>query len=581
MHQFADEWGFKKAQYLIKDDVSSMKKFLEECAETGSYDGRDTEGFVIRCTRLVHGTDNEFHNWFFKYKFEEPYLMYRQWRECTKAIIAGKPPKYKKHKRVTEEYLLYARRQLGANPKLGKEYNKNHGIIAMREGFLEERGQKGADIIRQEEEESTDGVKKDLVLLPIATLGCGKTTVAIALTKLFEWGHVQNDNITGKKGRPQQFTSQICAQLATHPVCIGDRNNHQKRERKQIINDVLSFLPEARFVALHYVHEPKYRMVPSIREVTRERIFSRGDNHQTIQAGSKSQQEILGIMEGFLDRFEAFDGTSDPDEHFDTVIDLDVTASSRENLEVIVNHLYQNYPEIVKSAPTSADLDRAIEAALNEYKPDLKHDLSFKSNKENKNKAVPSRPAQQGGLPKAPKPPKLEYFCVRIEPTIITSLLSKLFAKAPPETARMYNHLHHSRRIHSTFHVTLMHRASISSNADLWQKFATLHAGAVGQAASSGTPTFEPALGKCRVRLERVVWDDRVMAIVARLLDEGWESVNDVQHVTVGTANENIKPKESNDLLKRWLEEGGGVNVMEVGEVLEVPGEVRAVLSKN
>ena len=580
VHQFADEWGLKKAQYLTKDDLPSMKAFLEECAETGSYDGRDTEGFVIRCQRYVHGTKGDFQNWFFKYKFEEPYLMYRQWRECTKAVIAGKAPKYKKHKRVTEEYILYARRKLAANPQLGKEYNKNHGIIAMRDGFLQERGQKGSDIIRQEQAEATEGVTGDIVLLPIATLGCGKTTVAIALAKLFGWGHVQNDNITGKSNRPQQFTNQICIQLTTQPACIGDRNNHQKRERRQIIDDIMNVLPNAKFVALHYVHSPKPEMLPTIREVTRERIFSRGDNHQTIQAGTKSQDEILGIMEGFLKRFEPFDGQSEPDEYFDTVIDLDVAASSRENLETVVNHMYQNYPDVVKSMPSPAELDEAIESALHSYKPDVKHDLSFKSNKENRNKNKSTPPAQSKS---PPKPPKLEYFCVRVAPTLINTLLSKVFAGQPPETARMYNQLAHTRRIQPTFHVTLMHRASIPSNSSLWQKYASLHADAVASAASSGTPTFDPILGKCRVRLEKVVWDDRVMTIVARLLDEGWESVNEVQHVTVGTASENIKPKESNDLLAKWLGEKGNVRVLDVdlGEVVEVPGEVRAVLSRH
>ena len=150
VHQFADEWGFKKAEYVMKDDLEAVKKFLGNCAQTGSWNDRDTEGFVVRCHRKEHNKTDQFHDWFFKYKFEEPYLMYRQWREATKAVIAGKPPRFKKHKQITEDYLLYARRQLAKNPSLGKAYNQNHGIIAMRDGFLQERGVKGSDIIRQE-----------------------------------------------------------------------------------------------------------------------------------------------------------------------------------------------------------------------------------------------------------------------------------------------------------------------------------------------------------------------------------------------------------------------------------------------
>ena len=582
VHRFADEWGFKKAQYLIKDDVASMQEFLAQCAETGSYAGRDTEGFVIRCERKDQGTGGTYHNWFFKFKFEEPYLMYRQWRECTKQIISGKPPKFKKHKRITEEYLLYARRELAKDPSIGKAYQRNHGIIAMRDGFLKERGLRGSDIIRREQEDegSLDAVTDNVILLPVASIGCGKTTVALALKKLFGWAHVQNDNITGKQNRPKQFTTQICNSLAVHPVCIGDRNNHQKRERKQIIDDVLSFLPDVKFVALQYVHDPKPERLPSIRRITQERIFARGDNHQTIQAGSKSRQEIISIMEGFLNRFEPVNPQSDPDDAFDEVINLDVAASSRDNLQTVVSFLHNHYPQLVKRMPSPSDLDNAIVAALNDYKPDIKHDLSFKPNKAlNKQpNGSASHQKQPNGSARPPTPPKLEYFCIKLPTSTILSTLEILFSKEPPESAKVYHHLQTSRRIQPSFHVTLIHRASIPSHPELWQRLSSLHANAVTQAAQTANPTFDPVLGNCRVRLERVVWDNRIMCVVARLLDEGWESVNEVAHVTIGTAREGIKPKESNELLKRWLVEEEGVREKEVEGFVEVQGEIRAVM---
>jgi tRNA ligase len=80
------------------------------------------------------------------------------------------------------------------------------------------------------------------------------------------------------------------------------------------------------------------------------------------------------------------------------------------------------------------------------------------------------------------------------------------------------------------------------------------------------------------------VWDDRIMAIVARLVDEGWECANTVAHITVGTRGDEVKPKESNDLLKRWLEVGSG-DESGIGEVaIEgrqiVEGTVKGVLSR-
>ncbi|MCJ1240113.1 hypothetical protein MMC14_008113 [Varicellaria rhodocarpa] len=571
VHKFADQWGFKKAQYLMKDDVAAMKNFLDGCAETGSHDGRDTEGFVIRCQKQLGGSSGPFVDWFFKYKFDEPYLMYRQWREATKATISGKAPRYKKHKQITDEYLLYARRRLAQNPQLGKAYNANHGIIEMRDGFLKERGLKGSDIIRQENAADggeTNDVTNNVILVPLATLGCGKTTVAIALTKLFEWGHIQNDNITGKAGRPKQFAVQITNALAIMPVVIADRNNHQKRERKQIIEDIERVAPGARFVALHYVHDPKPQMLPKIRQITQRRVFERGNNHQTIQAGSKSREEITSIMEGFLQRFEPLDTGSDPDNLFDEVIHLSVTDSSRDNLEIILNHLHAAYPKLVVEVPSAEDLDTAIAAAMHDYQPDLKHDLSFQS--KNKNKGPkPNHYGSHGmgDLSLQLKPLKLEYFCLKLPTSQVLSALSSTFQSQDIQISKFYNQLQQSRRIQPSFHVTLLHRASINQRPELWKTLTSLHSYAEQQQNTS-----DPLLGKCRVHLERVLWDNRVMCIAARILDEGWETTNANAHVTIGTADKSIKPFESSALLERWLQVGANTE-SGIGELLVQGGE--------
>lgn len=91
-------------------------------------------------------------------------------------------------------------------------------------------------------------------------------------------------------------------------------------------------------------------------------------------------------------------------------------------------------------------------------------------------------------------------------------------------------------------------------------------------------------MGTCNVLLEKVVWDQRIMAIVARIVDDGWECTNDVAHITVGTRANDVKPKESNDLLKKWLEVGTG-DASGIGEVaiegqIVLEGAVKGVLSR-
>lgn len=368
---FAEDWGFKKTQFLTIDTIEQTKSFLEEVAETGHYAGRDIEGFVIRC-KAREKEGKPYTDWFFKYKFEEPYLMYRQWRECTKALISGKPPRYRKHVAITEEYLLYARKRLAESSSLAKQYALNHGIIQLRNDFLKEKNMKGSDIIRQEYAimgGAPEEVSKNVVLVPIATLGCGKTTLAIALTHLFGWGHVQNDNIIGK-GRPPRFTKEVFEQLEEKPVVFADRNNAQRHERDQILTDIHRKNPEVRVVCLNFAHTQD--SLDKIRKVTQDRVFARGDNHQTIQAAT-DKNKVLGIMEGFISRFEPMNPYAKPDDDFNHVIDLDPSADSRQNLETIVSDLHSQYPKIFSDMPTSEDLDEAINFALNDYKPDVRH----------------------------------------------------------------------------------------------------------------------------------------------------------------------------------------------------------------
>ncbi|KAM3071323.1 tRNA ligase [Clarireedia jacksonii] len=503
---FAAQWGFKKTDFLVIEDINAVKTFLEQVAETGSYQGRDVEGFVIRCKSRTQSS-GPYSDWFFKYKFEEPYLMYRQWRECTKAVIAGKPPRYKKHAKVTEDYLKYVKRCLAANSQLGKHYQQNHGIIKLRNDFLNEIKMKGSDIIHQEYAElggPPGEVRNNVILVPIATIGCGKTTIALALGHLFGWGHVQNDNITGK-GRPPRFTKEVLTQLEEKPVVVADRNNAQKHERKQLIDDVKLTHEHVRLVALNFVHDPA--TLDRIRQVTQDRVFARGDNHQTIQAAS-DMKKAIGIMEGFINRFEPLDTSAPPDDGFDSTIDLDPTQDSRQNLETVISQLSTQYPKLFTTMPTSEDLDEAISFAVSGYKPILRHNVARapKDNKGSKEN-VSITPASQHNTPftnveiqsvqpqivKKKRP--LEYISIALPRNDIKDTLDEAFASVSSNKGRFYRALGEARRVQPDFHVTLIHRASSKQHPELWQKYNAMHEEA---------DPLNSKLGECQVMLERV-----------------------------------------------------------------------------
>ncbi|KAI2626272.1 tRNA ligase [Xylaria nigripes] len=568
VQQFGDEWGFRRVGLQVFDDVDSIKNFLEGVAESGAHEGRDVEGFVIRCQKASDSERTEYNDWFFKYKFEEPYLLYRQWRECTKDLIAGRPPKIRKHVQITEEYLHYVRQRLAKDPNLGKLYVQNHGIISLRDDFLAFKNLKGSDAANLEQTfvQDSSSTSSDIVLVPIATIGCGKTTVGVALTQLFGWGIVQNDNIKGKN-RPAQMVEAVMSLLKEHPVVIADRNNSERREREQIINDVLLRHTNARLVALNY----KHNNIVEVRRVTRERVLKRGDNHQTIQAAS-DEKKFIGIMNNFIRRFQPCDRDSGPDERFDLIIDLDPLQESRVNVEKVVTELRKRYPMLIPNMPSAEDMDAAVKAAIEDYTPTMKHTIPDRTSKKEPKRQEIQKPQVQE---KKKKP--LEYMSISVPAQEINVALGSAFRGTDAETQRFYKHLQQTQRIQPLFHVTLMHRASAKERPALWKRYTTIHA---------ESQTMDGKVGECEVVLERVVYDDRIMAIVVRLLDEtdSWTCVNKVAHITVGTRDNFVKPKESNDLLARWLEVGSGSNTGIGERVFErkpiLNGTVRGVLSR-
>jgi len=587
VHKFADEWAFRKIDYFIEDDVQGLRKFLEKAAETGSWNGKDVEGFVIRCQAKNGASDPNWENWFFKYKFEEPYLLYRQWRECTKSLIAGKEPKYKRHKEITREYLKFASAYFTQNKEAVDQYKMNHGIIKLRNEYLAHSGLKGADIVRMDQEEpkkmDLDNDMK-LVLVPVATIGCGKTTVAHALTKLFGWAHLQNDNIAVRKGKPRVFATACAKALVDHPAVIADRNNHQKRERQQLIEDMGSAIPQAHFVALHYVHynPTDKELQDNIRKTTRKRVLDRGDNHQTIHAATNDNNAIIGIMDGFMGRFQPVDVAQPPDRSFDNVIDLDPLKESRENLETVVKALHEAYPRLVPEMPSTAALDDAIKSSFGEYKPAIKHTIEstvpppqVKAQPQPKQqpqvKAQP-QPKQQPQVKAQPQPKKqkIDYFSVSLPTDTIVSAVEKAIATAPDERRAYYNELKTANHIQRKFHLTLLHKANKEQNQAMWERYDKLYSGAKAAGESMGTAT---------IKLESLVWNGRVMAISASLVGKEWDCAN-IPHITIGTSS-GVKPKESNDMLEgKKMNGGAGAGVEQIdlsAEGIEVIGTVEGV----
>ena len=180
--------------------MQEVKAFTDEVGRSGTWNGEALEGFVVRTTvrssqpsgptdgrdaRPPYAASSSF---FFKVKFDEPYMMYRDWREITKALLArgegAKLPKSKMARPETKAYVKWVKEDIKKHPELFDEYTKGHGIIATRERFLRwlEAGGESSENKAEATEEATAASGKKFgktIIMPIAVPGVGTLHTAL------------------------------------------------------------------------------------------------------------------------------------------------------------------------------------------------------------------------------------------------------------------------------------------------------------------------------------------------------------------------------------------------------------------
>ncbi|RCK66036.1 tRNA ligase [Candida viswanathii] len=443
---FSKEWGFRYVQFLTYTSGKELFTFLHKCSETGTYNGKEVEGFVIRCHRS-DGLD-----FFFKYKFEQPYLLYRQFRECTRELISGKTIagiRIKKNREITKKYLEFVQDLFAKEPSLKEDFENGHGIIKIRQLFLQNLNEtNGMNLLSIDEQlaQQLSSVKLDpvykYILVPIATIGCGKTTVFNTLASLFpEWVHIQNDNIS--KNAKLKIVDLTLKALDQAPVVLFDRNNSAARERKQIFTTVdqkrheyIDDIVEVRYVAINFIDENVSDK--DLWDITFGRIEKRGDNHQSIKPET-DRKLVEGIMKGFIGRLQPVNTEAPPDSAFDFVINLKLTRSensSLDNVKNIIKELGKKYPELIQTRPTDNVIEQKFKEAL-EYTPTFIKDMTSK------------------------KPKNPTYYGISINYARVMDEITPVL-----ESNDNYNKLKHENLVQDEFHVTLGHVASTKEKAN-------------------------------------------------------------------------------------------------------------------
>ncbi|CAN6662849.1 tRNA ligase [Trichomonascus vanleenenianus] len=538
--RFAAKYGFFPTPYTVKENVAGLKKFLEECAETGSWNGVDIEGFVIRCKYEDVGDSGDF---FFKYKFEEPYLMYRDWRELTRSYIHGKGRsqlRINRHMAACNQYLDFVIPILDKDPKLRHRYQQSHGIIELRERFLAHVNKKGIELADAEDGTHTNAYVGDTkyVIAPLAVIGSGKTTLGVALRHLFGWGHVQNDELTGKQKKMYLIRGAVNC-LDESEVVIVDRNNHMFHEREQLINDMRDQRSGLKFICLNFCPDDVSR--DELWRITRARVTDRGDNHSTIQSSHYDERKIDGICGGFFKRLQPLAPYKFPDSEFDTVIDLNVADGSRANLEKIVNALREKYPSLIRQV-SAQELDDAIAAGL-AYK--AKDVGLFGKAKKKDNGTVRAGINDQEVVKKKHR---VVYYLLKIDPqTSIPELVDAFFA-ANPENRYFWDELKATGVFTKLFHVTLVHtRGRSHREKELYEYYQETYDGLLPERPKNGLGDV-PLPAYADVKIVSIGFNARALALGVELIDSTGDAIvcsADQPHITVGHVSGG-RPFESN-----------------------------------
>ncbi|KAJ7092331.1 RNA ligase-domain-containing protein [Mycena belliarum] len=568
---FAAEWGFIRTASLVLPSIAEVRAFTDAVGETGAWNGQAVEGFVVR-THVASTPGKAPYapgaTFFFKVKFDEPYMMYRDWREVTKTLLrlyeqgrTGKGkggatgmseaavPKGKMRRAETRVYVRWAIAEIARDPGAFEEYGKNKGIIATRERFLAYLSTPPGQELLAAAKEGTmppapgvDGPPPDVpfgktIIVPVAIPGCGKTAVSVALTHIFGFGHTQSDDVHAKKPAPI-FVKNVTALLNTHEVVIADKNNHLKQHRQQLRTATAGRNPAVRLLALNWSLEgtepaEAYR-------ICAERIDARGANHQTLRATDIDSAPILRMFVNTTEPLVPSEVDSVVEMVLGEGLDDAVARAARE----VAHILGRPAPPPAKVAEGTAKARAYSVAPTNEKEARGKNEKT-----QDKGKGKGKEPnAGEVDQKKKGKPPR--YYALLPEVSL-ESLLAGPLAQDP-----LYKHLHKEQRVALRPHVTLVHSKALAEPGAeaLWTRCAAL------DARPEDGAVFRCALGS-------VVWDGRVMAVTiddvllereatgqagAEFVSTLTEDVRKRLHITVGTRDASVPAVEGKKLVEAW-----------------------------
>ncbi|GAA6023899.1 hypothetical protein JCM11491_002687 [Sporobolomyces phaffii] len=601
--QFAKTYGMIPTAYFVFPSVVAVKTYCETVEQTGGVEFTPgvvtpVEGFVVRGKRRGGDKGEAF---FWKVKYDEPYLMYREWRELTRKCLATYPdldaldPKRIKNS-DSRLYLWWVKREMARDVTAFESWKHGKGMIKTREEFLawqhtsdgtKARRELG-EVVELDEEEKKNRKFDKTIIVPVAIQGCGKTAIGLELHHLFGFAHVQSDDFLVKKPTPH-FLRKIRELLKDHDVVYADKNNHQVRHRLDLVELVNSLAStyRIRLVALVYPVDSPTLPRDKFHALMASRIVARGENHQSLRAGESHE----AIVWQFLGQHEPFDDVSNAkaDGKFDRVVAMRPDATRDDALADVVRALGEI--DGMGVVDPGADRRRAAVEWARAWKVQVK-----KATPEDGSTAIKKR------QPKAAAKPRYYGLAVDVDlrPLVEAHVVHANADDSPPSPPpAIWTALVESSRVETKPHVTLVHQVELASDDEafrlrkqgIWNRYERM----VHAAQSEGATADDRAKLEVQVTLgPRLVWNERAMAIevssvvpLAAATAEDPSSVSPSSsssgedsialaedrsgHITVGTRSSDIRPIEGKWLMENALltdpSARGEIHELRIGEI--------------
>ncbi|KAN0059649.1 tRNA ligase [Thecaphora frezii] len=357
----------------------------------------------------------------------------------------------------------------------------------------------------------------------------------------------------------------------------------------------------------------------TLHRICSDRIVARGDKHQTLRAdtaGAAGTREHETVLWKFLEQLQPYgsalggEGSEGfGDAKFDETIWLSVDEGLEASLRTVIDGLC---PMLGIEKPSDQRIQAALAKAL-EYRPAIKKEnKAVKKAKDDDVAATATAIAtatagaqqqqQQEGKSGAAGA-KVRYYGIAVELDLV-SVLSKVFEGAVPDDAvrwsgkQFFERLRNDKRITPRPHITLVHSASVAKETEAQSQAKAQAQSALPDIKSSsgggGGHDAEGAVARwhryaelCQssqqvefsLTLDHLVWDQRVMALSVRdVASPALPDFANLQggrggqgqgtwrpHVTVATANPEIRPVEANRALMQAEAGTQGIYQLPIG----------------